>query len=341
MDTVAARSIAERDELDLGRDLAPLCLGPAPRFRLCAGEVLAVGPTLATTASRPVALSPQAKLLAATSDLRQIIAVDDGKLVITTDTTLLLAVPAADSATFLRSGLLLVTAPNIEHQTWRNRTIVQRTTHRVLLIDPRSGAILDEIILDGVADAGVFAIANPADGSVLLNAGEGQDGSEVFTVRDTSSQIRIEHLLENVVTSGFSPDGDRLLVLPHPSFEGPAIVASWPSMDPIGTASPQAAGINDDAFDLLRLLPRHRPGTAEDGRRPAAARLRRPRRADTGLSDRADAREELQHRTDPRARPQPVRRRAMDRRAKDNNSLGTTLPLRPAAPGGATIHADQ
>lgn len=250
MDTVAARSIAERDELDLGRDLAPLCLGPAPRFRLCAGEVLAVGPTLATTASRPVALSPQAKLLAATSDLRQIIAVDDGKLVITTDTTLLLAVPAADSATFLRSGLLLVTAPNIEHQTWRNRTIVQRTTHRVLLIDPRSGAILDEIILDGVADAGVFAIANPADGSVLLNAGEGQDGSEVFTVRDTSSQIRIEHLLENVVTSGFSPDGDRLLVLPHPSFEGPAIVASWPSMDPIGTASPQAAGINDDAFDL-------------------------------------------------------------------------------------------
>lgn len=250
MDTVAARLIAERDELDLGRDLAPLCLGPAPRFRLCAGEVLAVGPTLATTASRPVALSPQAKLLAATSDLRQLIAVDDGKLVIITDTTLLLAVPAADSATFLRSGLLLVTAPNIEHQTWHNRTIVQRTTHRVLLIDPRPGAILDETILDGVADARVFAIANPADGSVLLDAGEGQDGSEVFTVRDTSSQIRIEHLLENVVTSGFSPDGDRLLILPHPSFKGPAIVASWPGMDPIGTASPEAAGINDDAFDL-------------------------------------------------------------------------------------------
>jgi hypothetical protein len=250
VDTVAARLIARARWLDLGRDLAPLCLGPTPRFRLYAGEVLAVDPTLTTTASRPVALSPQAKLLAATSDLRQIIAVDDGQLVIITDTTLLLAVPAADSATFLRSGLLLVTAPNIEHQTWRNRTIAQRTTHRVLLIDPRSGAILDETILDGVVDAGVFAIANPADGSVLLDAGEGQDGSEVFTVRDASSQIRIEQLLENVVISGFSPDGDRLLVLPHPSFEGPAIVASWPSMDPIGTASPQAAGINDDAFDL-------------------------------------------------------------------------------------------
>jgi hypothetical protein len=250
VDTVAARLIAERDGLDLGRDLAPLCLHPAPRFRLHAGEVLAVGPTLAATASRPAALSPQAKLLAATSGLRQIIAVDDGQLAIIADTTLRLPVPAADSATFLQSGQLLVTAPNIDHQTRHGRTFAQRTTHRVLLINPRSGAILDETILDGVFDAGVFAIANPADGSVLLDAAEGQDGSKVFAVRDARSQIRIEHLLENVVTSGFSPDGDRLLLLPHPSFDGPAIVASWPSMDPVGTASPQAAGINDDAFDL-------------------------------------------------------------------------------------------
>jgi len=250
VDTVAARLLAERDGLDLGRDLAPLCLQPAPRFRLHAGEVLALDPALATTASRPVALSPQARLLAATNDLRQIIAVDDGQLAIITDTTLLLPVPEADTATFLRSGQLLVTAPNIEHQTRHNRTIAQRTTHRVLLIDPRPGTVLDETILDGVFDAGVFAITNPADGSVLLDAGEGQDGSKVFAARDASSQIRIEHLLDNVVTGGFSPDGDRLLLLPHPSFEGPAIVTSWPSMDPIGTASLQTAGINDDAFDL-------------------------------------------------------------------------------------------
>jgi hypothetical protein len=68
--------------------------------------------------------------------------------------------------------------------------------------------------------------------------------------REARKKGPVEHLLENVVASGFSPDGDRLLVLPHPSFQSPAIVASWPSMDPIGTASPQAAGINDDAFDL-------------------------------------------------------------------------------------------
>lgn len=249
MGTVAARLVAQHDGLDLGRDLASLSLGPSPRFRLDAGEVLAVGPTLATTARRTIPLSPRAKLLAATGDLRQVAAIDGDHLVMVTDGSVKLHVPAADSAAFLRTGRLLVTAPNLEHATWRDQTIVQRTTHRVLLIDPGLGAVLDETVLD-VADAGVFAVAHPADGSVLLDAGEGQDGSQVFMVRDIGGQISVQHVLEDVVIGGFSPDGDRLLILPHPSYEGPATVVSWPGLDPIGTASPQAAGISGDMFDL-------------------------------------------------------------------------------------------
>ncbi len=49
---------------------------------------------------------------------------------------------------------------------------------------------------------------------------------------------------------GFSPDGTRLLLLPHPSFPGLPQVLSWPGLDVLAVADVEAAQIDPDGIDV-------------------------------------------------------------------------------------------
>jgi hypothetical protein len=121
--------------------------------------------------------------------------------------------------------------------------------HRVLLLDPSTGQTLDEAIL-AVSAAGVIAVAHPHDGSVLLDAGEGQDGSHIFVASASDDQLTVDLVLEDVVAAGFAPAGDRLLITPHPSFNDPVSVLTWPDLHPAASITLADMDGIDDQFDL-------------------------------------------------------------------------------------------
>ena len=244
---VIGELVAERSDLDAGPAVAPFSLQPCARFRLTAGGVEALDSVLEPAAYRPVDLTNGANLLNATSDLTQVVAVDEGCLAYAGPTgqrsgsaglDWQLGLPPADSATFLGQNRLLVTVPD------------QRNTgHRVLLMDTATGVIVDEVKLDAF-DAVAFATAHPGDGSVLVDLGEGQDGSSLYRVRVEDDRLTTTRILENVVACGFSPDGTRLLLLPHPSLPEAPQVLSWPSLEVLAVADLDAAGIDQDGIDL-------------------------------------------------------------------------------------------
>lgn len=249
MTAVRAQLVTEPRGLDLGHDLAPLNLEPTTRFRLVRGSVSRVDDDLATGDGRRVDLPANAKLLAATSDLRYAVAVADGAVLLVGEGVRPLGLGSADSAVFLPSGRLLVTAPNVETKIWQGRTYQQKGTHRVVLLD-LAGTILDEREVTDVADAGAFTSAHPTDGSVIVEFGMGQDGSEVYRIQVDDDRISVRHLLQNVVACGFSPDGARLLIVPHPSFDTNPSALRWPELDPCGEGTTSSAGLRDDAaFD--------------------------------------------------------------------------------------------
>jgi hypothetical protein len=241
--------VIEQPGLDLGRDLAPLNLEPTTRFRFVDGSLSRIDDDLASADTRRVALPTNAKLLAATSDLRYAVAVEDGAVLLVGEGNHRLRLSRADSAAFLPNGRLLVMAPNVEMTTWQGRTYQQKGSHRIVLLD-LAGEILDEREVPEVVDAGAFTSLHPTDGSVIVEFGMGQDGSEVYRIRIDDDRISLRHLLQNVVVCGFSPDGERLLVVPHPSFDTNPSALRWPELDLCGEGTTSSAGLPEDAaFD--------------------------------------------------------------------------------------------
>jgi hypothetical protein len=257
-DVVIAELVAERPDLDNGPDVAPMSLAPCARSRLTAGGVEALDGLLNPAGSRPVTLTETATLLNATPDLAQVVSVDDGHLLYAGPGGRRAAsalpdwkrpLPLAGSATFLGAGRLLVTTPDSETREHAGRSYEQKTTHRVLLVGSDTGVTLDEITLDVFA-AGTIATAHPVDGSVLLDLGEGQDGSSLYRIRATDDRLTADRILENTVSAGFSPDGTRLLLLPHPSFDELPQVVSWPDLEVLSIADLDTAGIDPGGIDF-------------------------------------------------------------------------------------------
>jgi hypothetical protein len=86
-------------------------------------------------------------------------------------------------------------------------------------------------------------VPHPRDGSVLLDAGEGQDGSSAFLAREQAGALVVEPRLQDVVVAGFDAAGARLLLLPHPSFDNVARVVAWPTLDEIAALEGQQRGL--------------------------------------------------------------------------------------------------
>lgn len=220
MRRLTAEFVAELPGIRLARGLAPAALGPEPRFWFQDHTVTALDGLLAPGASRPVDVPPGADFLAATPDLALLIFATKHDVLLVGATGLARApIAEADSAVVLASGRVLVTAP-------------QGDKHAAHLLDPATGKVVDVVGLD-TYDAGVTAVPHPGDGWVALDAGEGQDGSTVFRVREENGRLVAEELMSDAVLAGFDPSGSRVLITPHPSFGGPAEVLSWPGLDPI------------------------------------------------------------------------------------------------------------
>lgn len=242
MDHAAATLLAEYQDLDLGRDLTPAtATWPTDRFRLRHGTVTLLSRILAATSSRATVLAPDARLLTASPDLRLVVAAAGGSLIVLGETEWRLPVPDANSAAFLGSGELLVTA----QVTAPGRT--SASANRVLLLDPAAREVVDEVqlVLD---DARISLIVHPRDGSVLLDAGMGQDGSQLFAARVASRRLSVTPVLQNVVAGGFDPAGDRLLLVPHVSYGPEASVVEWPSLTRVAAIAPGRDGLADDPF---------------------------------------------------------------------------------------------
>jgi hypothetical protein len=242
VDHAEAALLAEYLDLELGRDLAPeTSTWPTDRFRLRHGTVNALDRILATTLSRTTTLPPDARLLTASADLRLVVAAASGSLIVLGETPWRLAVPGADSAAILGSGQLMVTA----RVTAPGH--MYPSANRVLLLDPAAREVVDEVQL-ALNNASISVIAHPRDGAVLLDAGMGQDGSQLFAARVASQRLSVSLVLENMVACGFDPVGDRLLLVPHVSCGPEASVVAWPSLTQVAAITPGRNGLADDPF---------------------------------------------------------------------------------------------
>jgi hypothetical protein len=228
--TVPVELVAVVRERPYTVSVRPVGIGIRPTYVVRGTDVHALDWRYASVASAP---APPGELLTAVPDLSLIVSRDGTDLVIRRDgRDVRLPVAPVDSATPLSDGTVLVTAPEMVVSEYEGRTYTSRGAHRVLLIGV-DGTVRDEITLE-VADAGVTALPHPYDGSVLLDAGEGQDGSEIFRVRVVDGRLDAVSILGDAIAADFSPSGDRLLVTPHPSFTDEGVrVLSWPDLEPI------------------------------------------------------------------------------------------------------------
>ncbi|WP_221937751.1 hypothetical protein [Rhodococcus sp. KBS0724] len=129
-----------------------------------------------------------------------------------------------DAAAFV-GDLLIATAPAAE-------------THRVLLINPATGDVVDEATIDADG-ATAFIIPHPTELVVVIEFPMGQDGCVAQRVEVISGSLRVDEILcgQDPVIAGFNPSGTRLLVTPYPDDPETARVLAWPSMDEIGRLS--------------------------------------------------------------------------------------------------------
>lgn len=250
MRRIEAEWIRRLPDSQLDRVLAPLSLGPVVRYHLHDGAVSVLDEQLQPVQQLALDVPPTAKLLAASSDLATVVVTDIRWVIImAAGRPIPVEVPAADSATLLPGGRLLVTAPTLQRLEYKGREYDAKGEHLVFLVDVASGRVLDQAVLDAV-DASVTAVSHPDKGSVILDAAMGQDGALIYAVRVLDGRIRVDLLAENVVAAGFAPSGDRLLLMPHPSFEDEISVLEWPGQRPLARLHADDLAIEDFGFTL-------------------------------------------------------------------------------------------
>jgi hypothetical protein len=171
-----------------------------------------------------------ARVLAARG-IEHLVLCDDADLRIIAEQDVTIAHLSCDAAAFV-DGFVIATAP-------------AEDSHRVLLIAPDTGEILDEFIVDAW-DATAFITPHPSEPVVTIEVPMGQDGCVVQRVQIDGGSLQAEEILrgEDPVIAGFDPSGSRLLVTPYPDDPESARVLSWPSLDEIGRLS--AADLGTD-----------------------------------------------------------------------------------------------
>ena len=203
--------------------------------------------TLTPAAKRDI-VGPLGKLLAASSSLDVLVmSTDTETLVYTADEHRSVDIPAADSAVLLSDGRILVTAPEV---LTTETGVPYRGQHSVALVHAATGTIENALPVESY-DAGAFTMLHPSDGTVLIELGEGQDGSRLFRVRIATDRLTVDPIAEDTVAATFGANGRHLLLLPHPSYTDPGVrLVTWPDLDEVASLTTDALGWPEDAFQL-------------------------------------------------------------------------------------------
>jgi hypothetical protein len=233
------RLLREYSGLGLVSGLRPRGQTPQPRFVRDRDWVVAVDAMLTTQRHVLVPTRPGQELLAADPQLGLVVVTDaHGTQLHGFGAHVALPVASADACVLLEGARLLLAAP---HPTL--------DSHQVHLVDLRRKVVVDVVDLDCEEASAVF-LSHPHDGSVLVDLHEGRNGSRLYGIHLDAGRLRSRELLQDTVPSGFDPSGTHLLVLPHPSFDEEAWLASWPDGEPVTSLSTADLGLEDDAFDV-------------------------------------------------------------------------------------------
>lgn len=250
MRRIEAEWVRGLPDLRLDRVLAPQSMEPVVRYHLSDGTVSALDEQLQPIQRLSLDVPPTAELLAASPDLATVVVTDTRRVIImAAGRPIPVEIVAADSATLLPGGRLLVTAPILERLTYKGREYDTKGEHLVLLVDLGSGHVLDQAVLDAV-DASVTTVPHPHDGSVVLDAAMGQDGALIYVAQVLDDRLKVALVAENVIAASFAPSGDRLLLTRHPSFDNQISVLEWPSRRPLARLHADDMEIEGLAFFL-------------------------------------------------------------------------------------------
>lgn len=161
--------------------------------------------------------------------LDHLVVCDGSNLQILSDRTVVVSELPGDAAAFV-GDLLIVTAP-------------AANAHRIVLIDPSTGEVLDEVVVDA-EEAAAFITPHPSESCVVIQFPMGQDGCIVQRVDVVDRSLHAEEILagQDPVIAGFNPSGTRLLVTPYPSDPDMALVLEWPSLAEVGRLTAEALG---------------------------------------------------------------------------------------------------
>lgn len=209
--------------------------------------MVAVDESLEPVRRRQVELS-RMRILDAAANLERIILADPLEMVIIIGSQFThIDIRRVDAALFLPDGRIIATAPSRrDPQKPRKRP----SHNRACLIDPDSGTIINEQELK-VSNASVGIYLNTTDGSVILDAGEGQDGSHLFSAQIEGDTFKIRKFGRDGVFGSFSPTGDRLLLLPHPMSDEPVTLKTWPDLKRVAALDIDDVEMDeDDGFDV-------------------------------------------------------------------------------------------
>ncbi|MCV7065668.1 hypothetical protein H7H51_07950 [Mycolicibacterium farcinogenes] len=180
------------------------------------GAVRLLDDRLAEIAQRELPLEDDVCALAA-SGLDVVVLSCAGGLVIAGREVITVPEVPADAAALL-GGLLVVAVPDGD-------------SHRLLMLDSATGAILDEQVIDA-GDARASLHPHPAADTAILEIAMGQDGVLAFRVDIEGSRLRLTEILvgDDPVIAGFSPSGARLLVTPYSDPQAVRVL-SWPGLE--------------------------------------------------------------------------------------------------------------
>lgn len=232
--------------------------GRQPRFRLDDGTLTALDDGLEPGASVATGLSGGARLLAAAPGLGTWLAEDGELAVVSPAGRTDLPGAAADAASLLAGGLALVTAPDLDERG-----------HLLLLVELGTASgparVVAEHLVPDVVDASAHVLAHPSGRAAVVDLPMGQDGSVVLRVDagpEPGRGLAVTELCpgEDVVSAGFSPDGERLLLTPYPSDPETARVLRWSDLRETGrlaaadVGAPIGIGMSGSLLDDDHLL---------------------------------------------------------------------------------------
>ena len=131
------------------------------------------------------------------------------------------------------------------------------TAYRMLIIDAGSGELHHELVLDSDHPAGFTIYGHPTGEGFVVDAGRGQDGTDLWSVQVSDGQVAVTPSdTWQRVFADFSADGTEILTAPHSGED--LEVFSWPDWTPQAVLSGEAVFAMEgnypaDRFDFFAV----------------------------------------------------------------------------------------